>query len=354
MPKIMLVEDDSNLREIYGERLIAEGYEIVSAGDGEEALALAVREKPDLIIADVMMPKISGFDMLDILRQAPETKDTKVIIMTALSQAEDKNRASALGADKYLVKSQVTLEDVARVVHDLLYGADSRPNSTPPSAANPPAVTTPSDELSHSPSLVVNNENNNPQGGKDKKMDMPEPTISPVPTTDSAPPAISTNPVPSQAPIADTSAPAVNTNGAESTTQETAEVDGQIRQFMASEPAEQPQHVAPLMEPSPPSSAITPSPTVPTVPTFGSIPNVVGDKVIQPIGDDSTAKPKDINQLYAEEMAKETPETSPVADDQTPAPSTPPVPLATEDDAQPSDNPVTDQPPFGSPGQDSL
>ncbi len=110
MPKIMLVEDDNNLREIYGERLVAEGYEIVSAADGEEALAVAVKEKPDLIIADVMMPKISGFDMLDILRQSPETRDTKVIMMTALSQAEDKNRASALGADKYLVKSQVTLE----------------------------------------------------------------------------------------------------------------------------------------------------------------------------------------------------------------------------------------------------
>ena len=124
MSKIMLVEDDNNLREIYGERLIAEGYEIVSAKDGEEALAMAVKEKPDLIISDVMMPKISGFDMLDILRQTPETKNTKVIMMTALSQAEDKERASSLGADKYLVKSQVTLEDVARVVHDVLNGPE--------------------------------------------------------------------------------------------------------------------------------------------------------------------------------------------------------------------------------------
>jgi CheY-like chemotaxis protein len=343
MPKIMLVEDDNNLREIYGERLIAEGYEIVSAGDGEEALALAVREKPDLIIADVMMPKISGFDMLDILRQAPETKDTKVIIMTALGQAEDKNRATALGADKYLVKSQVTLEDVARVVHDLLYGT-----------ANPPTASTPSGELFHSPSSIVNSENNDPLGDKDKKMDTPEPTTNPAPATDSAPPAISANPMPNQTPVADAPPPAVNIAGAESTTQETAEVDGQIRQFVASQPAEQPQHVAPLIEPSPPSPAVAPSPTTPTAPTFGSTPNAVGDRVIQPIGDDSTAKPKDINQLYAEEMAKETPEAAPASDDQAPAPSAPPVPPATEDDAQPSDNPVNNQPPFGSPGQDSL
>ena len=81
MAKILLVEDDQSLREIYGIRLTAEGYEIVPAGDGEEALAVAVRERPDLIISDVMMPKISGFDMLDILRSTPETKDIKVMRM---------------------------------------------------------------------------------------------------------------------------------------------------------------------------------------------------------------------------------------------------------------------------------
>src|SRR5687768_9474170 len=107
MAKIMLVEDDSNLREIYGARLEAEGYEIVSVSDGEEALAAAIREKPDLIISDIMMPKISGFEMLDILRSTPETKDVKVIVMTALSQDEDRKRGEQLGADKYLVKSQV-------------------------------------------------------------------------------------------------------------------------------------------------------------------------------------------------------------------------------------------------------
>lgn len=120
MTKIMLVEDDSNLREIYGARLEAEGYKIVSAADGEEALAIAVKEKPDLIISDVMMPKISGFDMLDILRSTPETKDVKIIMMTALSQDEDRKRGEDLGADRYIVKSQVTLDDVVIAVHELL------------------------------------------------------------------------------------------------------------------------------------------------------------------------------------------------------------------------------------------
>jgi DNA-binding response OmpR family regulator len=105
MAKILLVEDDKSLREIYGVRLQAEGYEIVSAGDGEEALAMAIKERPDLIVSDVMMPKISGFDMLDILRSTTETKDVKVIMMTALSSEDQRARGESLGADRYLVKS---------------------------------------------------------------------------------------------------------------------------------------------------------------------------------------------------------------------------------------------------------
>lgn len=127
MAKILLVEDDQSLREIYGIRLTAEGYEIVPAGDGEQALALAVKEKPDLIISDVMMPKISGFDMLDILRSTPETKDIKVIMMTALSSEDQKERGEALGADRFLVKSQVGIEDVVNAVHEVL---DAKPENT--------------------------------------------------------------------------------------------------------------------------------------------------------------------------------------------------------------------------------
>ena len=134
MTKIMLVEDDKSLREIYGVRLLAEGYDIVSAGDGEEALAMAIKERPQLIVSDVMMPKISGFDMLDILRSTTETRDIKVIMMTALSSEEQRQRGESLGADRYLVKSQVGIEDVVRVVHEVL--ADS-PTAAPAAPAAP-------------------------------------------------------------------------------------------------------------------------------------------------------------------------------------------------------------------------
>ena len=147
MAKILLVEDDNNLREIYEARLQAEGYQIVSAADGEAALVVAKKEMPDLVISDVMMPRISGFEMLDILRNTEGLKNVKVIMLTALGQAEDKTRADNLGADKYLVKSQVTLEDIVKSAAELLGGeatvkASAASPVTSDAAASPAAAPT--------------------------------------------------------------------------------------------------------------------------------------------------------------------------------------------------------------------
>lgn len=152
MTKILLVEDDKSLREIYGTRLLAENYDIVSAGDGEEALAMAIKEKPDLIISDVMMPKISGFDMLDILRSTTETRDIKVIMMTALSSDDQRTRGEQLGADKYLVKSQVGIEDVVHTVHEVLGDGNgaSTATATPSTESAPAAVPTTADDTATS------------------------------------------------------------------------------------------------------------------------------------------------------------------------------------------------------------
>lgn len=190
MAKIMLVEDDNSLREIYEARLAAEGYTVVSAKDGEEALAMALKERPDLIIADVMMPKVSGFDMLDILRSTPETKNTKIIMMTALSQAEDKARAEKLGADRYLVKSQVTLEDVTREAHAILDSLEKEaadtvakvegtpaqaPVSAPTPAPEPPKPTEPAKPAEPQPAPTP------------APTPAPEPTPPPTPTVTSIP-----------------------------------------------------------------------------------------------------------------------------------------------------------------------
>lgn len=175
MTKIMLVEDDKSLREIYGVRLLAEGYEIISAGDGEEALAMAVKEHPDLIISDVMMPKISGFDMLDILRSTPETKQIKIIMMTALSSEDQRSRGESLGANRYLVKSQVGIEDVVRTVHEVL--EDIPLSATPASQSfGAPAPSSISEQSST--------------------------TIMPEPTAETAPPKIQSQPT--DAPVPET------------------------------------------------------------------------------------------------------------------------------------------------------
>lgn len=118
--KILLVEDDEALAAVYKSRLELEGFETMEVNDGENALSAAIQFKPDLILLDVMMPKISGFDVLDILRNTPETTNIRVIMLTALSQPKDKEKARILGVDDYLVKSQVVIGDVVeRIKHHL-------------------------------------------------------------------------------------------------------------------------------------------------------------------------------------------------------------------------------------------
>ena len=204
MAKIMVVEDDQSLREIYSIRLTAEGYDVVSAGDGEEALAMAVREKPDLIVSDVMMPKISGFDMLDILRSTPETKNVKVIMMTALSSEDQRKRGENLGADRYLVKSQVGIEDVITAVHDVLVG-DGGVSLVPPIvdssaiAPNTPSeAPAPQSEAPVAPAVVP-----------EAPVVAPAPEAPVVAPEPAAPaPAVET-PAPAEVPAAPTPAPVV-------------------------------------------------------------------------------------------------------------------------------------------------
>ncbi len=114
--RILLVEDDIALSAVYKSRLELEGFETREVNNGEDALSAALDYKPDLIVLDAMMPKISGFDVLDILRNTPETGNIKIVMLTALSQPKDKERAENLGVDDYLVKSQVVIGDVVERV----------------------------------------------------------------------------------------------------------------------------------------------------------------------------------------------------------------------------------------------
>ncbi len=287
MAKILLVEDDKSLREIYGVRLMAEGYQIVSAGDGEEALAMAIKERPDLIVSDVMMPKISGFDMLDILRSTTETKDVKVIMMTALSSEDQRARGEALGADRYLVKSQVGIEDVVRTVHDVLNDSPTAgaPNvsafaAPAPTAAIPPAPAAPS------------------------PMPISEPTPTPVAVTPLPEPVVPTPPP--IAPVAPAPIP--------------QPLPQPVVAPVAPDPTPLPPPVAPPVAaptvPVPPPVAPEPPLPQPTAPFSGPRPASLGDRVINPISPtESFQVPPDMNTLMSQELNASAPQ-----------PPTPPVP----------------------------
>ncbi len=118
--KILLVEDDEVLASVYRARLEMEDFEVMEVHGGEQALTAALEYRPDLMILDAMMPKISGFDVLDILRNTPETMNLQIIMLTALSQESDRERAEKLGVDEYLVKSQVMISDVIEKVREHL------------------------------------------------------------------------------------------------------------------------------------------------------------------------------------------------------------------------------------------
>ena len=302
MTKILLVEDDKSLREIYGVRLLAEGYDIVSAGDGEEALAMAIKERPRLILSDVMMPKISGFDMLDILRSTTETKDVKVIIMTALSSEDQRKRGEQLGADKYLVKSQVGIEDVVRAVHETL-------GDLPGVGTNPVPVSQPAH--TYEPATPT-----------------PQPTpAAPQPVT--RPDISSLSPQPA-APAATPTASVVNPLMQQHPQQAFAPAPQPLPQ-PAQAPTPQPTPAAPQPQP-----ATLPQPMAP----FSSPaprPSGLGDRIIQPLPADDSQNSVDISKLMAEELDNTQRISQPTPESQ---PAQAPAPQPTPTQQQPAPNPI--------------
>ena len=122
MKKILFVEDEMALQKTFKDILNEEGYEMLSAFDGEIGLRLSKEKKPDLILLDLILPKIDGFEFLEKLKADPETKDIPVIILTNLERTEDIERALELGATTYLVKANYTLKEVVEKVKKGLQG----------------------------------------------------------------------------------------------------------------------------------------------------------------------------------------------------------------------------------------
>ena len=117
---ILFIEDESALQKTFGEILKQEGYEMISALDGEIGLRLAKIKKPDLILLDLVLPKRHGFEVLKELKEDEETKKIPVIVLTNLEKIEDVDKALELGATTYLVKAQYSLVELVEKIKKAL------------------------------------------------------------------------------------------------------------------------------------------------------------------------------------------------------------------------------------------
>lgn len=110
---IIIIDDDPRIRNMYKAALDIQGFDVTET-DGQKFLngITKFKQKPDLILLDIMMPKVNGLDVLDILKAKPETKDIKVMMITALSDAASRKRALDSGAHSYLVKSELTMSEI--------------------------------------------------------------------------------------------------------------------------------------------------------------------------------------------------------------------------------------------------
>lgn len=109
-PKIVFAEDDALLSRAVNVQLLDEGFKVLSATDGQSALKLIKKELPDLVLLDIIMPKLQGLDVLKALKSDAKTKKIPVIMLTNLDNPEDRTKARKLGALDYYVKASVDLE----------------------------------------------------------------------------------------------------------------------------------------------------------------------------------------------------------------------------------------------------
>ena len=119
-PKILFIEDESALQKTIGDFLNEKGYKVISALDGEIGLKLAKKEKPDLILLDLILPKIPGLEVLKKIKEDEETKKIPVIILTNVESLNEVEKAISLGATDYLVKAEYSLEEIFKKIKKAL------------------------------------------------------------------------------------------------------------------------------------------------------------------------------------------------------------------------------------------
>lgn len=118
--KILIVEDDDFLRSLAVSKVTNEGHDVSVAANGEEAVNLLQTEVPDLVLLDLMLPGLSGFEVLQNIKSNPNLSDTKVIVFSNLGADEDIIKAKQIGADEYMVKSNFTLDELVAKIQDMI------------------------------------------------------------------------------------------------------------------------------------------------------------------------------------------------------------------------------------------
>lgn len=120
MKKILFIEDEETLQRTFKEILKRANYEMFGSLDGEDGLKTALNEKPDLILLDLILPKMHGLEVLKELKSKPETKNIPVIILTNLEGTEEIEKALELGATTYLVKTSYSLEEIIKKIRKII------------------------------------------------------------------------------------------------------------------------------------------------------------------------------------------------------------------------------------------
>ena len=120
MAKILFIEDDPLLVKIYSTRLSADGFEVLSAENGEAGLQVAETQVPDLIVLDIMMPRLDGFSVLEKLRQSEKTRNTPILVYSNLGQEDEIVRAKKMGATDFVIKANLSPTEMINKIKEHL------------------------------------------------------------------------------------------------------------------------------------------------------------------------------------------------------------------------------------------
>ena len=117
---VLIIEDDSYISDMYRIKLESEDFEVITSKDGIAGIKMLERQKPDIVLLDIVLPKIDGFSVLKTIKRNPELKEIPIVLLTNLSQKENVEKGFELGADSYIIKAHFTPSEVVEKIKKIL------------------------------------------------------------------------------------------------------------------------------------------------------------------------------------------------------------------------------------------